>query len=70
MKAWLQKVEKYIPQDRYKVYDEFYLVSVEDLMIKQGMFTPSRITAEGNVEIDGKMRVLMQEDFLKEKTIN
>jgi len=70
MNAWLQKVEKYIPQDRYKVYDEFYLVSVEDLMIKQGVFTPSRITAEGNVEFDGKMRVLTQEDFLKEKTIN
>lgn len=70
MSTWLQKVEKYIPQDRHKVYDDFYLANVEDLMIKQGMFTPSRITAEGNVEIDGKMRVLTQEDFLKEKTIN
>lgn len=58
MNEWLQKLDKYIPEDRDQSQDFIELLKIEDQMIKDGVFKPSRITAEGQVEIDGKPRAV------------
>lgn len=58
IQRWLNKVEKYAPTDREQAYSSDDLMDIDRDMCFDDAFSPSRITANGDVEIDGIPRAV------------
>jgi len=58
MQRWLAKVEEYAPTEREEAYCSDDLMEIDREMVEDSVFSPTNISANGDVEIDGIPRVV------------